>query len=58
MGFRREKVERIKQAREDYVKAQGGTRDDRRRAAAMLSHAVETATPEEVDQGYAEHWGS
>jgi len=57
---RREQVERIKAAREDFVKAQakGATREDRRRAAAVLNHWVETATPEEQDQGYLEHWGS
>lgn len=54
----RDQVERIKAAREDYIKAQDGTREDRRRAAAVLSHWVETATPEEADQGYSEHWGS
>ncbi len=54
--WRREQVERVKAARKDYVEAQSGTREDRARAAAVLNRLLDTSTPEEIDQGYEEHW--
>ncbi len=55
--YRREQVEKIKEARRAWIAAneRGGTRKQRREATVILDALQRTSTPEEWRQGYAEH---
>lgn len=56
MGIRRSQVEKIKNARREFVRVERkGTRQERARANAVLNRLIVNSSEDEHDQAYREN---